>query len=121
MLLARYRPRSFRRLREPSGGIWDRLGRAAMARPLRSWALTLLVMIPLAVLGLRTHFVMDLLSELPQRRPQSGENFRLLAAKFDPGMMAPLTVVLESDTDLRSSEGLALIDDVSRLLSHQRG
>ena len=35
-------------------------------------------------------------------------------------MMAPLTVVLESDSDLRSSEGLALIDDVSRLLSHQR-
>ncbi len=35
-------------------------------------------------------------------------------------MLAPLTVVLESDTDLRKSEGLALIDDVSRLLSHQR-
>ncbi len=35
-------------------------------------------------------------------------------------MLAPLTVVLESTTDFRSSEGLALIDDVSRLLSHQR-
>ena len=35
-------------------------------------------------------------------------------------MLAPLTVVLESDTDFRGSEGLALIDDVSRLLSHQR-
>ena len=35
-------------------------------------------------------------------------------------MLAPLTVVLESNTDFRSSEGLALIDDVSRLLSHQR-
>src|SRR5262249_10953936 len=33
---------------------------------------------------------------------------------------APLTVVLESDTDFHKSEGLALIDDVSRLLTHQR-
>ena len=35
-------------------------------------------------------------------------------------MLAPLTVVLESDRDLRGSEGLALIDDVSRFLAHQR-
>ena len=35
-------------------------------------------------------------------------------------MLAPLTVVLESDSDLRQSEGLALIDDVSRFLAHQR-
>ena len=58
---------------------------------------------------------MDLLSEMPVDT-KSGENLRLVASKFDPGMMAPLTVVLESDTDLRRSEGLALIDDVSRLL-----
>ena len=37
-----------------------------------------------------------------------------------PGVLAPLTVVLESDGDLRCSEGLALIDDVSRFLTHQR-
>ena len=90
-----------------------------MARPLRSWALTLVVMLPLAVLGLNTRFVMDLLSEMP-RQTESGQNLRLVADKFDQGMMAPLTVVLESTADLRSSEGLALIDDVSRLLSHQR-
>ena len=42
VLLARYRPRSFHGFMTPSSGLWDRLGRAAMARPLRSWALTLL-------------------------------------------------------------------------------
>ena len=31
-----------------------------------------------------------------------------------------MTVVLESDGDFRQSEGLALIDDVSRFLAHQR-
>ena len=120
VLLARYRPRSFHGFVAPSSGFWDRLGRRAMARPLRSWGLTLLAMIPLAILGLQTRFVMDLLSETARGRPTSGETLRLVASKFEPGMMAPLTVVLESDTDLRSSEGLALIDDVSRLLSHQR-
>lgn len=119
VLLARYRPRSFHGFMTPSSGFWDRVGRAAMARPLGSWGLTLLAMIPLAVLGLQTRFVMDLLSEMP-RQTESGKSLNLVASKFDPGMMAPLTVVLESDSDFRSSEGLALIDDVSRLLSHQR-
>ncbi len=119
VLLARFRPRSFQQFIAPSSGMWDRIGRVAMARPLRSWGLTLLALIPLAALGLQSHFVMDLLSEMP-RQTASGENLRLLASKFDSGMLAPLTVVLESDIDLRKSEGLALIDDVSRLLSHQR-
>src|SRR5271157_3927190 len=119
VLLARFRPRSFEQFMTPSSGMWDRLGRAAMARPLRSWVLTLLVLVPLAAVGLQSHFVMDMLSEMP-RHTESGENLRLVASKFDAGMMAPLTVVLESDTDLRRSEGLTLIDDVSRLLAHQR-
>ena len=119
VLLARYRPLSFHGFVTPSSNFWDRLGRHAMARPLRSWCLTLLVMVPLTVIGLQTRFVMDLLSELP-RSSSSGETLRLVASRFEPGTMAPLTVVLESDTDLRGSEGLALIDDVSRLLGHQR-
>src|SRR5262249_25655016 len=80
---------------------------------------TLLAMIPLTVLGLRTEFIQDLLTELP-RQTRSVEDFRFLASKFDPGILAPLTVVLESDADFRKSEGLALIDDVSRLLAHHR-
>ncbi|QEH32323.1 Putative membrane protein YdgH [Aquisphaera giovannonii] len=119
VLLARYRPKAFRGFAAPSGDLWDRAGRVAMSRPLRSWGLALLAMMPLAVLGTQTRFVMDLLSEMP-RTTESGETLRLVASRFDPGMMAPLTVVLESDADLRRSEGLALIDDVSRLLSHQR-
>ena len=119
VLLARFRPRSFQQFMTPSSGMWDRFGRAAMARPLRSWGLTLLALVPLAAVGLRSHFVMDMLSEMPWHT-ESGENLRLVASKFDAGMMAPLTVVLESDTDLRRSEGLTLIDDVSRLLAHQR-
>jgi RND superfamily putative drug exporter len=119
VLLARRHPRAFHGLAGNSTEYWDRLGGAAMARPLRSWLLTILAMLPLSVLGLRTEFIQDLMTELPART-RSVEDFRLLASKFEPGMLAPLTVVLESDTDFRKSEGLALIDDVSRLLAHQR-
>jgi RND superfamily putative drug exporter len=119
VLLARIHPRAFDGLAGSSTELWDRLGAAAMARPLRSWLLTILAMLPLSLLALRTEFIQDLMTELP-KKTQSVEDFGLVASKFDPGMLAPLTVVLESDTDLRKSEGLALIDDISRLLSHQR-
>jgi RND superfamily putative drug exporter len=119
VLLARFHPRSFEGLASSSRAFWDRLGRGAMARPLRSWLFTLLGMLPLAILGLQTEFIQDLMTELPSGA-SSAKDFRLVASKFDPGMLAPLTVVLEADTDFRKSEGLALIDDVSRFLAHQR-
>jgi RND superfamily putative drug exporter len=119
VLLARFRPRCFEGFAAGTNGYWEALGRTVMARPLRSWALTMAAMIPLAALGLRTNFVMDLLSEMP-RESASARNLNLILSKFDPGMTAPLAIVLESNRDLTSSEGLALIDDVSRLLSHQR-
>ncbi len=119
VLLARIHPRSFDGLAGTRRVFWDRLGRTVMARPLWSWVFTVLAMVPLSILGLRTHFIQDLLSEM-QEDTASVRDFGLVASKFDPGMLAPLTVVLESDTDLHSSTGLALIDDVSRLLAHQR-
>jgi RND superfamily putative drug exporter len=119
VILARLHPQAFHGLAGTSREFWNRLGRAAMARPLRSWLFTILAMVPLSIVGLKTHFIQDLMTELPPTAT-SAQDFRMVASKFDPGMLAPLTVVLESDTDLRGSEGLALIDDVSRLLSHQR-
>ncbi len=120
VLLAKARPSCFESFSSHSNHFWEKIGRAAMVRPLRSWALALLVMVPLVAVGSRTRFVMDMISEMPATQA-SAENLRLVFSKFDPGMTAPLTVVLTSkDVDLRSSRGLALIDDVSRLLAHQR-
>ena len=88
-------------------------------RPLVTWLATVLVMAPLAVLGLRSTFVQDVMIEMP-RAVTSVKNLRWLATKFETGAMAAVTVVLDSDTDLRSSEGLVLIDDLSGLLSRQQ-
>ena len=83
-----------------------------------SWLIAVLVMAPFAVLGLRSSFVQDVMTEMPHKTT-SVKNLRWLAGKFDAGVLSPLTVVLDSDTDLRGSEGLALIDDVSRFLARQ--
>ena len=84
VLLARYRPRAFAGFSGASTGVWERLGRHAMARPVRCWLGTLLVMVPLAILGLRTHFVQDVMTELPQAT-SSADHVHLIAAKFGRG------------------------------------
>ncbi len=119
VLLARVRPRSFAGMTRGTSGVWDALGHRAMARPAWSWGLAMLVMVPLAILGSQTEFLQDTLSEMPGGTA-SVDNLRFITAKMGPSVTAPLTVILESDTDLKGSPGLALIDDVSRLLSRQR-
>jgi RND superfamily putative drug exporter len=52
-------------------------------------------------------------------RTESVATFKRIAEKFGPGAVAPLAVVIRSDADLSSSAGLALIDDLSRLLGRQ--
>ena len=117
VLLARHHPRAFRGMTAPSSGFWERVGQRALARPVLSWIGAVVVMAPLAFVGMRTKVVQDLLTEMPPATP-SASAFKLIASKFDPGVLAPLSVVLKSKADLHSSEGLALIDDLSRYLSH---
>jgi putative drug exporter of the RND superfamily len=119
VIAARVRPRAFIGLTAPSSRFWGRVARVALARPIVSWVVTVVLMAPLAVLGLRSSFVQDVMTEMPGD-VTSVKNLRWLATKFDTGALAPLTVVLDADSDLRGSEGLALIDDVSRFLARQR-
>ncbi len=119
VILARFVPRAFTGLTAPPSGWWERISGAALRRPIVSWLATVVIMAPLVVLGLRSSFVQDVMTEMPSDMT-SVKNLRWLGTKFDAGSLAPLTVVLDSDSDLKSSEGLALIDDVSRFLARQR-
>ena len=84
VILARLRPRAFAGLTAPSSGLWERVARAALARPIASWLATVLVMAPLAILGLRSGFIQDVMTEMP-RDTTSVRNLRWLATKFDVG------------------------------------
>ena len=119
VVLARYRPRAFEGMTRASSGFWDNVGQKAMARPGWSWVATMVVMVPIAILGTQTTFLQDTLAEMPPNT-ESVDNLRFVVSKMGSGLTSPLAIVLESSKDLRSSEGLALIDDVSRLLSRQR-
>lgn len=119
ILLAKWRPRSFAGLTAPSSGFWDGVGRAVLSRPRAIWLGTVLLMAIPAAIGFNLSFTQDMIAELPDELPSVG-GMRTIAAKFGAGRVAPLTVLLRSKEDLRKSEGLAMIDDVSRLLSHQR-
>ena len=65
-MLARVRPSAFAGLTRPASDSWERFSRAALARPVRSWLATVLVMAPLAILGLRSGFVQDVMAEMPE-------------------------------------------------------
>jgi RND superfamily putative drug exporter len=119
VLLAKYRPRAFAGLTSPPTGFWNEVGHWVLGRPVLIWMGTIVLMLPSAILGLSSEFIQDTLSEMPGSTP-SVRSLRFVAQKFGAGFVAPLTVVLESTQDLRESQGIALVDDVSRLLAHQR-
>ena len=119
VLLARYRPRSFAGLTAPSSGFWDDLGHRVLAKPIRIWLVTVGVLVPVAVVGLSSSFLQDILSEM-SAGTESARSLRLVADKFGSGRVAPLTVVLRGNIDLKTSRGLALVDDVSRLIANNR-
>ncbi len=119
VLLSKLHPRSFRGITSPPSGVWDKIAVGVLAKPKLCWTLTVVVMLPMVFLAYRTTFLQDLFAELPAGT-QSLVDLKKISQKFDPGALSPLTVVIKSDRDLRDSEGLALIDDVSRYLAHQR-
>ena len=119
ILLSRHYPRAFAGLTAPSSGFWDTVGRWVLARPLKVWLGTVALMIGPALVGLSTWYIMDLVAEMPDELP-SVQGMEELSREYGAGRVAPLTVVIRSGPNLRTSEGLALIDDVSRYLARQR-
>jgi RND superfamily putative drug exporter len=114
--LARHRPRAFAGLKARSTGIWPGIGQRVLKRPVWIGAAVLAAMGIPAASGLKATIVHDLLAELPGAS-SAVRDFHSLADTFGFGAVAPLSVVLESDDDLRRPGGLALIDDVCRSLA----
>ena len=119
VLLARWRPSAFRGMTGPSSGFWDRFAHRVLGRPMLSWLAAFGLMVPFAVLGTWTKFTQDTLLEMPAAT-ESTEGLNLLAKKFGPGIAAPLTILIQTGSDLRDSEGLAMIDELSRRLTRQK-
>jgi RND superfamily putative drug exporter len=119
VLLARHRPGSFAGFRRSSSGFWPAAGRRAMARPLLGWLLGAAVLGLPALLALKVETTYDMVGELPGNTPAL-TGLQTIVEKFGPSDVSPLEILVESKTDWRDSEGLYLIDELSRTLSHHK-
>jgi RND superfamily putative drug exporter len=117
--LAKRKPECFEGISEPSGPFWLNMARVVLGRPSSILGITLFVMILPILVGFRIDFVMDILSEMPASN-LPGRNLRVIAKVYGEGVVAPITMVVQADRDLRDEDGLELIDDLSRFITHQR-
>ncbi|MFM7315381.1 MAG: MMPL family transporter, partial [bacterium] len=117
--LARKKPQCFDGISEPSGPFWLNMARVVLTRPSSILGVTLFVMILPILVGFRVDFVMDILSEMPSSN-LPGRNLKTIAKVYGEGVVAPITMVVQADRDLRDEDGLELIDDLSRFITHQR-
>jgi RND superfamily putative drug exporter len=96
-----------------SSSFWDRISHAVVKRPALIFAVTVLLLAPLAVFGLRVE---------PNYRPtgelaplsQSIQGLAAIQRHFTAGETGPLTVLLVSPTDWNTPDGKELIAHLSR-------
>lgn len=109
-----------RGLRGPSTGkdpLWDRIARSVVARPLLVWSVSIAVLAPLAILGLRVYPNYKPTGELSATSP-SVMGVGAIQRHFTAGEIGPLTVLLSSRTDWNSPEGREVITHLSRGFAH---
>lgn len=113
VLLAKHRPNAFSGFRRPSSGFWSKIGRQAMSRPMVGWlaGLTLLAIPAWHALSVETTY--DMVGELPRDTPAL-IGLETISRQFGPGEVSPLSVVIKSESDWRESNGLYLVDQLSR-------
>jgi putative drug exporter of the RND superfamily len=96
-----------------NSSLWDRISHAVVKRPALIFAVTVLLLAPLAVFGLRVE---------PNYRPtgelaplsQSIQGLAAIQRHFTAGETGPLTVLLVSPTDWNTPDGKELIAHLSR-------
>ncbi|PWW08297.1 RND superfamily putative drug exporter [Paenibacillus cellulosilyticus] len=99
--------------------LWGAVGSFSLKRPL--WALViLLVLIVPALTAYKGSISFNSLDEIGEKY-DSVKAFNLVADGFGPGETLPTTVVVQSDTPMGDTNGLAVVEQVSRALAQVPG
>ena len=101
---------------------WERVSQAVLTRPGRIWLTCVLVMTPLAVIGVWFHGYLSygLLSELPQTK-MSVIGARAVQDHFPAGNTGPLSVLLQHDTlDLSEPDSLFALEEFTDAIAAQQ-
>ncbi len=107
-------------------GMWDRVSRRVVARPVLVFAAAVVVLLPLAVIGSRVHANYRAMGEL-SADCSSVQGLQAIQRHFTAGEVGPITVLLESATDWESepaqhvlahlSQGFARLENVAEVRS----
>lgn len=95
------------------GGLWDWVSRRVAAKPGIVWGVSVLVLLPLVLLGLKVQPNYRATGELSPNA-ESLQGLAAIQRHFEPGEVGPITVLLSSSTDWESREGMLHLKHLSR-------
>lgn len=105
-----YPPRLFTNV---SAGLWDWVSHRVAARPVLVWSVAVIVLLPLVVIGMRVQTSYRATSELSPET-ESLQGLAAIQRHFTAGEIGPVTVLMASETDWSSHEGILQINHLSR-------
>jgi RND superfamily putative drug exporter len=97
--------------------LWDRLSYLVVARPLLVWTVAVLLLLPLAILGLQITPAYKPTGELSATSP-SIQGMAAIQRHYTLGETGPLTIMLTAAADWNTPEGRELSNQVSSALAH---
>jgi len=97
-------------------GLWDWISRGVAHRPLLVWTVSVVLLLPLAILGLQVTPAYKPTGELAATSP-SIQGMAAIQRHFTLGETGPLTVLLAAAVDWNSPEGRDLVGQVSTALA----
>jgi putative drug exporter of the RND superfamily len=92
--------------------VWTRISRVVVARPLLVWSATVLVLLPLAILGFQVRPNYRATGELSVRS-SSVRGLDAIKRHFTAGEIGPVSILLASRTDWNSQEGQEVVAHLS--------
>ncbi|MFD2117514.1 MMPL family transporter [Paenibacillus yanchengensis] len=95
--------------------LWGRVGSFSLKRPVWTLLILAVIIVP-PLLAHKGDVSYNSLDEIGEKY-SSVKGFNLIADRFGPGETLPASVVLKTDKPMDNSEGLALIEKVTRELS----
>jgi RND superfamily putative drug exporter len=112
------RPRPPKRLEQlaASDSLWERISRRVLARPALVWTASVLLLLPLAIIGFRVSPNYRSTGELPPSAA-SVRGVNAIQRHFTAGEIGPSTVLLVSGTDWNSPVGRDVIAHLSRCIA----
>jgi len=94
-------------------GLWDCISHRVAAHPVMVWGFAVLILLPFVLVGLRVQPTYRATGELSPGT-ESLQGLAAIQRHFTAGEIGPVTVLLASDTDWSSREGVLQIDHLSR-------